>query len=47
MDPATGEILAWASVPGYDANDYGRTADQDPRDPHRPVSSARSTSRAR
>lgn len=21
MDPATGEILAWASVPGYDAND--------------------------
>lgn len=22
MDPRTGEILAWASVPGYDANDY-------------------------
>jgi cell division protein FtsI/penicillin-binding protein 2 len=22
MDPETGEILAWASVPGYDANDY-------------------------
>ncbi|MFN8519086.1 MAG: penicillin-binding protein 2 [Chloroflexota bacterium] len=21
MDPATGEVLAWASVPGYDAND--------------------------
>ena len=30
MDPATGEILAWASVPGYDANDYGRTAAEDP-----------------
>ena len=30
MDPMTGEILAWASVPGYDANDYGRTADEDP-----------------
>lgn len=22
MDPQTGEILAWASVPGYNANDY-------------------------
>jgi len=22
MEPDTGEILAWASVPGYDANDY-------------------------
>jgi cell division protein FtsI (penicillin-binding protein 3) len=30
MDPYTGEILAWASVPGYDANDYGRTASEDP-----------------
>lgn len=30
MDPLTGEILAWASVPGYDANDYGRTANEDP-----------------
>jgi cell division protein FtsI (penicillin-binding protein 3) len=30
MDPMTGEILAWASVPGYDANEYGRTADKDP-----------------
>ena len=30
MDPKTGEILAWASVPGYDANDYGRTASEDP-----------------
>jgi len=24
MDPDTGEILAWASVPGYDANDIAR-----------------------
>ena len=23
MDPYTGDVLAWASVPGYDANDYG------------------------
>jgi cell division protein FtsI (penicillin-binding protein 3) len=30
MDPVTGDILAWATVPGYDANDYGRTAQQDP-----------------
>ena len=30
MDPMTGEILAWATVPGYDANDYGRTANEDP-----------------
>jgi cell division protein FtsI (penicillin-binding protein 3) len=30
MDPMTGDILAWASVPGYDANDYGRTANEDP-----------------
>jgi cell division protein FtsI (penicillin-binding protein 3) len=30
MDPKTGEILAWASVPGYDANDYGKTANDDP-----------------
>jgi cell division protein FtsI/penicillin-binding protein 2 len=26
MDPANGEILAWASVPGYDANDYAQVA---------------------
>jgi cell division protein FtsI/penicillin-binding protein 2 len=26
MDPATGEVLAWASVPGYDANDSGNVA---------------------
>ncbi|MGI8928716.1 MAG: peptidoglycan D,D-transpeptidase FtsI family protein [Candidatus Limnocylindrales bacterium] len=27
MDPYTGAILAWASVPGYDANDYANTAE--------------------
>ncbi len=26
MDPSNGEILAWASVPGYDANNYAETA---------------------
>jgi cell division protein FtsI/penicillin-binding protein 2 len=26
MDPSSGEILAWASVPGYDANSYAQTA---------------------
>jgi cell division protein FtsI/penicillin-binding protein 2 len=26
VDPYTGEILAWASVPGYDANDYSEVA---------------------
>ena len=26
MDPDTGELLAWASVPGYDANDSGSGA---------------------
>ena len=26
MDPANGEILAWASVPGYDANNYAEIA---------------------
>ncbi len=30
MDPDTGELLAWASVPGYDANDGGNVAAQDP-----------------
>jgi len=30
MDPKTGEILAWASVPGYDANDGGNAAHKDP-----------------
>jgi cell division protein FtsI (penicillin-binding protein 3) len=30
MDPESGSILAWASVPGYDANDYVRTWNEDP-----------------
>src|SRR5215213_7996310 len=30
MDPNTGAILAWASVPGYDANDYGDVARDTP-----------------
>jgi cell division protein FtsI/penicillin-binding protein 2 len=36
MDPDTGEILAWGSVPGYDANDIPRAWAEDPaifRDP--------------
>lgn len=30
MDPNTGAVLAWASVPGYDANDYATVARDDP-----------------
>lgn len=30
MDPHTGELLAWASVPGYDANKYSATASTQP-----------------
>lgn len=30
LDPYTGAILAWASVPGYDANDYAGTAERSP-----------------
>jgi cell division protein FtsI/penicillin-binding protein 2 len=30
MDPYTGAILAWASVPGYNANDYTSTAERSP-----------------
>jgi cell division protein FtsI/penicillin-binding protein 2 len=30
MDPDTGAILAWASVPGYDANDYASAAEAAP-----------------
>ncbi len=30
MDPQTGAILAWASVPGYDANEYQAVANSDP-----------------
>jgi cell division protein FtsI/penicillin-binding protein 2 len=31
MDPTSGAILAWASVPGYDANDGGNVAQRDPQ----------------
>jgi cell division protein FtsI/penicillin-binding protein 2 len=30
LDPRDGAVLAWASVPAYDANDYGTVAAQDP-----------------
>jgi len=30
MDPYTGEILAWATSPGYEAADYRTVADSDP-----------------
>ncbi len=30
MDPYTGAVLAWASVPGYDANDYSDVAQRAP-----------------
>src|SRR3954454_3007807 len=30
MDPNSGAVLAWASVPGYDANDYADVARTDP-----------------
>jgi cell division protein FtsI/penicillin-binding protein 2 len=30
LDPHTGEILAWASVPGYDANDFASVWQRDP-----------------
>ncbi len=30
MDPYTGAILAWGSVPGYDENNYGSVAQDDP-----------------
>ncbi len=30
MDPGSGQLLAWASVPGYDANDAGNEASRDP-----------------
>ncbi len=30
MDPYTGAVLAWASVPGYDANDYAKVAERSP-----------------
>ncbi len=30
LDPNTGAVLAWASVPGYDANNYSATASSHP-----------------
>jgi stage V sporulation protein D (sporulation-specific penicillin-binding protein) len=30
LDPDTGEVLAWASVPGYDANDFASVWQRDP-----------------
>jgi cell division protein FtsI/penicillin-binding protein 2 len=30
MDPHSGAVLAWATVPGYDANDYREAAARDP-----------------
>jgi cell division protein FtsI/penicillin-binding protein 2 len=30
LDPYTGAVLAWASVPGYDANDYAAVAETSP-----------------
>ena len=30
LDPYTGAVLAWASVPGYDANDYADVAEKSP-----------------
>jgi cell division protein FtsI/penicillin-binding protein 2 len=30
LDPYTGAVLAWASVPGYDANDYAQVAETSP-----------------
>lgn len=30
LDPDTGEVLAWGSVPGYDANQFAAVASKDP-----------------
>ena len=46
MDPYTGAILAWGSVPGYDENNYGDVAQNHP-DYFNDPSAARSTSPAR
>ncbi|HEV8053248.1 MAG TPA: penicillin-binding protein 2, partial [Candidatus Limnocylindrales bacterium] len=40
LDPDTGEVLAWASVPGYDANRYGAVADETPQLLYDPIASA-------
>ena len=47
MDPHTGAILAAASVPSYDANDYATIADRGHEPAAQPASSATSTSPAR
>lgn len=39
MDPYTGAILAWASVPGYDENNYQQTAQDDPTEFSDPIAS--------
>jgi cell division protein FtsI/penicillin-binding protein 2 len=39
MDPYSGAILAWASVPGYDANQYAETARRNPELFHDPIAS--------
>lgn len=30
LDPYTGDVLAWATVPGYDANEFPQVATEDP-----------------
>lgn len=37
MAPDTGELLAWASVPAYDANDYAAVAKDSPQLLHDPI----------
>lgn len=39
MDPHTGAVLAWASVPGYDANNYALTARRAPERFFDPIAS--------
>lgn len=40
LDPHTGEVLAWASVPGYDANDYAETWRRNPGRISDPIATA-------
>ena len=39
MDPYTGAILAWGSVPGYDENNYAPVAQDDPSEFSDPIAS--------